>query len=256
MRPKESVSASAAFRAKSLVCLAYLAATIAVAQADERESVNVIVARMVAVLQEYKVRDRAFTVRRDYQLFDKKWESKAQVVVRITFEPPDRQRYEIESSRGGIGEKILRDILDREMEAPQGASQKELSTQNYDFRLAGEETVDGRRCYVLALHPKREERDLIRGRALVDAETYQLLRVEGEPVKSPSWWIRDLHITLSFAEVDGTWMRTLTHAVANVRFKGRYVVESRNLEYHSASAAGEPRKQPEHKVVFGSAIRY
>jgi hypothetical protein len=253
------VKASAALRAKSLVCLVYVAAAFALAQANDQQlSLNAIVARMIAVLQECNLRNRAFTVRRDYELFDKKWESKAQVVVRITFVPPDQQRYEIESSRGGIGEKILRDILDREMEAPRGVSQKELSTQNYDFRLAGEEMVDGRRCYVLTLHPKREERDLIRGRALVDAESYRVLRVEGEPVKSPSWWIRDLHITMSFADVDGMCMRTLTHAVANVRFKGRYVVESRNLEYHPASAAAsrESREQREHKVVARGAVRF
>jgi hypothetical protein len=214
-----------------------MAAAMAVAQAEQPLSVNTIVARMMAVLQESRMGGRAFTVRRDYQLFDKKWESKAQVVVRVSFVPPDKLGYEIEKSRGGFGEKILRDMLDREMEALHGVSQRELSTRNYDFALAGEETVEGRRCHVLALHPKREERDLIRGRALVDAETYHLLRVEGEPVKSPSWWIRDLYITLRFADVDGTWMRTLMHAVANVRFKGRYVVESRNLESPSASAA-------------------
>jgi hypothetical protein len=211
---------------------------MAVAQAEEpRPSVNVIVARMVAVLQECKMRSHPFTVRRDYQLFDRKWESKAQVVARISFAPPDQARYEIESSRGGLGEKILRDMLDKEMEALQRVQQKELSTQNYDFWLAGEETVDGRRCHVLALHPKREERELIRGRAWVDAETFLLLRLEGEPAKSPSWWIRDVHVTMRFAEVDGTWMRTLTHAVATVRFKGRYVMESRNLEHPSAAAA-------------------
>jgi hypothetical protein len=223
-----------------------MTAALAVAQTDEqRLSVNVIVARMTAVLQESRIRSRAFTVRRDYQLFDKKWESKAQVVARISFVPPDRVGYEVERSRGGIGEKILRDMLDREMEALHEVSQRELSTRNYDFGLAGEETVEGRRCHVLTLHPKREERDLIRGRALVDAETYHLLRLEGEPVKSPSWWIRDLHITMRFGDVDGTWMRTLTHAVANVRFKGRYIVESRNLESLSASGAvsGGSREQ-------------
>jgi len=36
---------------------------------------------------------------------------------------------------------------------------------------------------------------------------------------------------MSFAEVDGMWLRTFTHAVADVRFKGKYVMESRDLEY-------------------------
>jgi hypothetical protein len=239
------VKTPAPFRSAILIWLVCMMAAVASAQAGEQPlSVNVIVARMTAVQRESRNGSRAFTVRRDYQLFDKKWESKAQIVARIIFVPPDQVRYEVEKSRGGIGEKILRDMLDREMEALHEVSQRELSTQNYDFGLDGEETVGGRRCHVLALHPKRDERDLILGRALVDAETYHLVRLEGEPVKSPSWWIRDLHITMLFADVDGTWMRTLTHAVANVRFRGKYVVESRNLASPSASAAvsGGPRE--------------
>ena len=238
MRQNKRVKALGPFLFLIPAWLVCMTAAVALAQADEqRPSVNLIVARMTAVLQQSRNGQRAFTVRRDYQLFDKKWESKAQVVARISFTPPDQLRYEVEKSRGGIGEKILRDMLDREMEALHEVSRRELSTRNYDFELAGEETVDGRRCHVLALYPKREERDLIRGRALVDAETYRLLRLEGTPVKSPSWWIRDLQITMRFADVDGTWMRTLMQAVANVRFKGRYVVESRNLESRSESAA-------------------
>jgi hypothetical protein len=238
------VKTPAPFRSTILICLVCIMAAMARAQADEQPiSVNVIVARMTAVLQESRIGSRAFTVRRDYQLFDKKWESKAQVVARIIFAPPDQARYEVEQSRGGIGEKILRDMLDREMEALHEVSQRELSTRNYEFGLAGEEMVDGRRCHVLTLYPRRDDRELIRGRALVDAKTYHLVRLEGEPVKSPSWWIRDLHITMRFADVDGTWMRTLTYAVANVRFRGRYVMESRNLESPSTSAAVSGRSR-------------
>jgi hypothetical protein len=231
VRPIKGVAFSPSSPTKSLVCLFYVAASLAAAQINQaQETVDIIVGRMVAAVQKCKSRDPGFAIRREYQLFDKKWESKAQVVIRITFVPPNRRRYEIESSRGGIGERILRDIVSREMEAPDAVSQKDLTPENYEFRLLGNEMLDGRRCYVLGLNPRREEKDVIRGRAWVDAETYHLLRIEGDPVKSPSWWIRDLHIVMTFADVDGMWMRTLTHAVANVRFRGKYVMVSRNLE--------------------------
>jgi hypothetical protein len=84
---------------------------------------------------------------------------------------------------------------------------------------------------VLALLPKREEKELIRGKAWVDSETFQIRRVEGAPVKSPSWWIHDVYVLMSFAEVDGMWLRILTHATANIRFKGRYIMVVRDLEY-------------------------
>ena len=119
--------------------------------------------------------------------------------------------------------------------------------------LLGEETLDGQRCFVLSMDPRREEKDLLRGKLWVDAETYNIRRVEGTPAKNPSWWLHDLHIFMSFAEVDGMWLRTFTHAVANVRFKGKYVMESRDLEYRfTRQTASRVRRNP--AILAGSAI--
>jgi len=58
---------------------------------------------------------------------------------------------------------------------------------------------------------------------------------------------------MSFTEVDGMWLRTFTHAVANVRFKGKYVMESRDLEYRfTQQTASRSRHNP--AILAGSAI--
>ncbi|HET7872833.1 MAG TPA: hypothetical protein VFL42_10010 [Terriglobales bacterium] len=192
---------------------------------------NTIVSRMVAVQHEDAARTHAFTVKRDYQILDRKMEPKAKVIANITFIPPDQRQYTIESAEGGLGERVLRDFLARENEHTAQPKHKELGPENYEFRFSGSGLADGRACYILELVPKREEKDLLRGHAWVDAETFQVRRVEGAPVKSPSWWVRDLYILMSFGEVDGMWLRTLTHATANIRFKGKYVMVVRDLEY-------------------------
>jgi len=189
---------------------------------------------MVQVQHEDAARVHAFTVKRDYQILDRQRESKAKVVASITFVPPDQREYTIESAQGGIGERVLRDFLARENEHTAQPKHKELGPENYNFSLTGSGMVDGRNCYILELLPKRQEKELLRGRAWVDSKTFQIRRVEGVPVKSPSWWVRDLYILMSFAEVDGMWLRTLTQATANIRFKGKYEMVVRDLEYHSA----------------------
>lgn len=208
---------------------------------------------MLAAQQGNQARVQAYTVKRDYQLLDKQEQPKAQVIASITFLPPDQKHYNIESSSGGMGGKVLRDIVQKETETSKEDQHKEISPRNYDFQLAGEEMLDGRRCYVLALNPKREEKDLIRGKLWVDAADYRIHRLEGNPVKSPSWWIRDLHIFMSFADVNGMWLHTFTYAVADVRFKGRYVVQARDLEYHGAVQTASPhRRNP--GILAGAAI--
>jgi len=215
---------------------------------------NTIVQRMTTAQRENKARLRPFTVKRGYVLLDKKDQPKSEVVANITVLPPDNKQYWIESSSGGgMGEKVLRDILTKETEPPKDEQKKELSAENYDFQLLGEDTVDGRRCYLLALNPRREEKDLIRGKIWVDAENYNIHRIEGSPVKSPSWWIHDLQILINFAEVDGMWLRTFTHAVATVRFKGKYVMESRDLEYRSAQTSVS-RSRRSSGILAGAVI--
>jgi len=215
---------------------------------------NTIVARMMAMRRQNHDRIKAYTVKRDYQLLDKQSQPKAQVVADITYLPPDQKQYRIESSSGGMGEKILRDILAKETEAPKEAQRKEISPENYDFKLVGEEAFNGRRCYVLSIQPKRQEKDMLKGKIWVDAENYNLYRIEGQVVKSPSWWVRDLYILMSFACVDGVWLHTATHAVADVRFKGKYVMNSRDVEYSAApqSSASTSRRNP--GIMAGVAI--
>jgi hypothetical protein len=236
-----------------LVALVCLFAAVAGAQTTAAPDAHTIVERMLTAQRENKARVRPFTVKRGYLLLDKQEQQKARVVANITVLPPDRKQYNIESSSGGMGEKVLRDILSKETESPKDAQRQELSLQNYDFQMLGQATIDGRRCFLLSMEPRREEKDLLRGKLWVDAENYNIRRVEGSPAKNPSWWIHDLHILMSFTEVDGMWLRTFTHAVANVRFKGKYVMESRDLEYRfTQQTASRTRRNP--AILAGSAI--
>lgn len=215
--------------------------------------VSTIVSRMMSAQQGNQARLRAYTVKRDYQLLDKQEQSKAQLIANITVVPPNQKQYNIEKSSGGMGGKVLRDIVQKETEIPKEAQRRDLSPENYDFQLLGTEQVDGRNCYVLAMNPRREEKDLIRGKVWVDAADYRVHRLEGNTAKSPSWWIRDLHILMIFASVDGMWLHTFTHAVADVRFKGKYVMESRDLEYSPATqTASRRRRNP--AILAGAAI--
>jgi hypothetical protein len=241
---------------RSAVSGSFALLLIAGAAAQERRpspDVSTVVARMLVVRDGNRARVHAYTVKRDYQLLDKQQQPKAQVIANITYVPPDQKQYNIESSSGGMGGKVLRDIVQKEAESPKEARRKDLSPENYDFQLLGQEPIDGRQCYVLALNPRREEKNLIRGKMWVDAADYRIHRIEGSPVKSPSWWIRDLHILMSFTSVDGMWLHTATQAVADVRFKGKYVVETRDLEYSSAmQTAAKRRRNP--GIMAGAAI--
>lgn len=242
-------------RITGIIITAFLWMASAAAQVPEQPDLSTIVARMATAQQQNAAESqaRSFTVKRDYQLLDKSMESKAQIVAQITYVPPNQKQYQIESSHGGMGEKILRDILDHETEVKKDPQRKELSQENYKFQLLGTEMLDGNRCYVLGLDPKRDDKELIKGRAWIDAQTFKIRRLEGSPSKNPSWWVHDVQILMTFAEVDGMWLRTFTHAVANVRFKGRYEMVSRDLEYRPVEQVAT-RRRNRSAVLAGAAF--
>lgn len=241
-------------------CLLIVATACAAAQEPSKASpapdLSTIISRMLAAQQRNRVHVREFSVKRDYQLLDNEQVQKAQVIAHITYVPPDQKKYQIESSHGGLGERILKDVLEKDLQPPKDPDRHELSQQNYDFQFLGNEAVDGHLCYVLGLNPKRNDKELIEGQVWVDQQTYNIRRLEGKPAKSPSWWVHDVHLLMSYADVDGMWLRTFTYAVANVRFKGKYEMVSRDLEYHVAAkqVAGRVGRRPRPAIVAGAAI--
>lgn len=216
--------------------LLFLAAGVASASAQAvspAPHLETIVVRMAQARAENRARLRAYTVTRDYKLFDKeRQDPKSQVTADVAFVPPNLIRYAIEQTSGtGWGEKIVRRILANEAKIAKEYAATEISAANYDFRFLREEEVEGRRCYTLELLPKRKDKHLLRGNIWVDADTYLLRRVEGEPAKSPSWWVREVRLVLLFGDVEGMWLQTASEATANVRIAGQYTLVSRDVKY-------------------------
>ncbi|MBI4455960.1 MAG: outer membrane lipoprotein-sorting protein [Acidobacteria bacterium] len=195
-------------------------------------SVETIIARMAQARAKNEALFRPYVVTRDYTLFGKERQKiKSQVVADVTFVPPDFKKYAIQHSQGtGLGEKIVRRMLEGEAEITKDSS-TDLSPDNYDFRFIGEEEVKGQRCYVLELLPRRKDKNLLRGSIWIDASTYLLRRTEGEPAKSPSWWLRDVRIAFVYGDVGGMWLQTASESTANVRILGRHTMVSRDVEY-------------------------
>jgi len=93
------------------------------------------------------------------------------------------------------------------------------------------------RCYLLELLPRRKDHNLLRGRVWVDATTYLVRRIEGEPAKSPSWWLRDVRIAFGYGEVGGMWLQTASEVTVNVRIVGPHTMVSRDVKYRIDVAA-------------------
>ena len=119
---------------------------------------------------------------------------------------------------------MVRELLDRETESAKKGHGSEISRTNYDFVFLRQENFGVVPEYVLRIVPKRKDKYLLRGQIWVDASTFRIRRIEGVPAKSPSFWIKDIHITLQFAQLSGMWIPTSFDAIATVRLLGQYTL--------------------------------
>jgi outer membrane lipoprotein-sorting protein len=233
-----------------LLFLSLGVATCASAQtANLTPTIEAIIAGMAQARAENQARFRSYVVTRDYKLFGKeKAQTKVHLIADISFIPPDTKKYSIQEAAGtGFGETIVRRMLISEVEIAKDYTSTDFSADNYDFRFIREGNVGGQRCYVLELLPKRKNKNLLRGKILVDAGTFLPRRIEGEPVKTPSWWLRSLHIELDYSDVGGMWLQTALEATATVRILGPHTMVARDVKYQLSDLVviARPKQVPE-----------
>lgn len=177
---------------------------------------------------------RPYTVTRAYSLFEGTHSEEviSLVTAEITVGPPESKKYTVQSAEGsGLGEKLVRRMLDGEMALAKDYGSTSITPTNYDFLFAREDVLNGHSCYVLTMLPKRRSKNLLLGKVWVDSSTYLFRRIEGEPAKSPSWWLRDVRIVLLYGNASGMWLQTSSEASANTRMLGPSTVRWRDVSY-------------------------
>ena len=174
---------------------------------------------------------RPHEVTREYKIF-RGGDTKpiSDVTAQISFISIDTKTFKITEAQGSpMGKKIVSAILEQEIASTWEGHKGDVRRSNYDFVFLREENFGAVPEYVLHIIPKRQEKGLLLGDIWVDATTYRIRQIIGIPLKTPSFWIKDLHITVQFAAVNGMWIAVSVDAIAAVRFLGIYTLAGHNL---------------------------
>jgi hypothetical protein len=197
---------------------------------------------------------RPYQVTRQYLFYEgqDKPTADSSVVADVSYYPPDTKQFEIVNASGsGRGQHVVKSVLEHESEMATDWHKTAITTANYNFSFLGEETLNGRPCFILSLAPRRKTKELVDGKAWIDATNYHILQVQGELAKSPSFWIKKVDLTLYFSEVEGMWLQTAVRAVADVRVFGTNILSERDLKYRvgAESVVKKPPQNPELNIA-------
>jgi len=175
----------------SIAMLSVLADASAAAQDPSLPKADEGIGKMVAGDAQRMISFEVYEGMRRYILVNEHMHKRAEMLVRVSGDPDGTKHFEVVTETGwkAAQKHVLRKMLESESEAsrPEVRVKTRLSTDNYEFQIAGTERSGERVVYAIDIRPKRREKYLFEGRIWVDAQDFALVRAEGNPAKKPSF---------------------------------------------------------------------
>ena len=199
--------------------------------------------RIVAGLEATSVRENrlveAFATNKTFTILHE-GKTHAHVLAALQFKAPDVKVFTVLESRGSdfIRTRVINRMMTTEVELARDQSRARIaiSPDNYEF---GSVREDGD-AYVLETLPRRRDELLFKGLVWITKDGFHLKRIEGEPTRNPSFWIRRIRFVVEFEPVNGVWMEVRARGRVTMRWLGEYQLQSECGPYHMLLTADAP----------------
>jgi hypothetical protein len=208
-----------------------------------------IVQRLVAENEQRSRELGAYTSRRHYHVAYVGFPhaAEADMIVDAVCNGADSKQFDVVSESGShlLLDHVLKRLLKTEQEDALHRAGSALTPANYTFGLVGTEQEEGHLLYVLTVEPILSGALLYRGKIWVDAQDYAVVKIEAQPAKNPSFWIRNTQINRQYEKAGDFWLPRSDRSETRVRLGGTAVLTIEYGDYHFATAAtAELSRQP------------
>ena len=213
-------------------------------------------AERTAALQRYQ--SRRF-YRLDYTGFPTSL--KAEMVVDMVYEAPATKTFKIVSQSGPkwMIDRIFKGLLQAEQESLSTKNRERVILDRHNYEFSGMELQDASDgcSYVLSVQPKIANKLLYRGRVWVNSKDFAVCRIEAEPAKNPSMWIKSTAIHHVYKKLGDFWFPAENESTSSMRVGGRAVlsIKYRNYEILAARSLREiDSRRSEARPSSGSSL--
>jgi hypothetical protein len=150
-----------------------------------------------------------------------------------------------------IRSKVFRASLDaeRDMWSTGSPDQGAVTPANYLFEDRGAQP-DG--LASIAMKPRRKGLFFVEGAIYLNPDDGELVRIEGQLTKTPSFWTRRVEIVRWYQRIAGFRMPTALESVANVRVAG---LSTFRMTYEYESINGQRVGNPQPRTIAHVATR-
>ena len=161
----------------------------------------------------------------------------ASETVQMTYTAPGSKQFVILSADGSplLRDSVFQRAMDSEQEAA-GRNDTRMTTDNYDMKLLGSERLPEGACYVLSVTPRHTNRFTYRGKIWVQGKDFAVVRVEAEPVETPSFWVKNGSFRTDYSKVGDFWFPARMISNSHIRLGGEATLTIQYGPYHVLSA--------------------
>lgn len=206
---------------------------------DALPAANAVVAKMLACNVERQTQLAGYRGMREYVLENERWHKRAEMLVRVEGDADETKHFQVVSEMGWKAalKHVLHKVLESEAETSSPAVRNEtrLSPENYKFSMVRTAMLSDRMAYVIDVVPRHRTARLFEGKIWIDAQDYALERVEGNPAKSPSFWVRRVHFVQNYRKSGPFWFPASTESVTEARIFGTTSLTIRYYDYEPNS---------------------
>ena len=192
-----------------------------------------LVSKMMQFDAQRQVELHGYTATRRYVAVNK--DRHAEMVVHVECETDGAKQFTIlsEEGSGAIRKHVFLKLLSEESEASRRGTRSgtRLTTANYRFQMVGLEMLESGPAYVLSVSPKTPNKYLIDGKIWVDANSYSIVRIEGQPARNPSFWVHSVRFVHTYQKVGQFWFASSTDTTSEIRIFGESKLTISNTEY-------------------------
>lgn len=228
-----------------VMAIAFSARTVTLAQTIDRlPSTNFVVAKMMKADAVRQAQLTGYTVLRRYVANTKK--RRAEMLVLVQRDSNGDERFSILSEEGSrsIRNHVFHKLLKEETKASGRGTRKSalLIPANYAFQIIGKQTIETGPAYVIAVSPKSINKYSIDGRIWVDANDFSIVRVEGQPARTPSFWVRSVHFVHTYQKVGQFWLASSTRTHSKIFIFGDSQLTIEDYDYKLAGSIDNARR--------------
>ena len=183
-----------------------------------------------------ETRLRGYNVTEHYSIKSSRFHNSAEMTVTVEYRRDKGKTYQVISRSGSamLQSRVFDRLLREEGEMSRGEARQQtlVNSRNYEMHLKSEEIRAGRKTYVLDLTPRKASSHLLKGRAWIDAEDGTLMRIEGRPTASASFFAGRPMITREYEKAGDLSLAKSTFADSSSFFFGKTELHIEYSDYH------------------------